>query len=281
MISARRGYLTMAVRKRQYLEMAVDMALSLREWSRLPIALATDEALRTRAEALPPGVFHEITLVEPRFLRGRAMKYGAALASPFQEAIFIDSDCLVLSPPDPIFQMAGPGPLTFIAEVLNPEDDRNHQGFSTRHLMQRLQLSRYFKSHSGAFHLRRAGAIPLMEACLECYINEILPLRSLFRPWRFLGDELGFGVVGGRRGFDAFQGPSPIFWGKEILELNPEAPLRPILHFIGPVPSLTLEHLLEGVRRRRREVGLPEEASVAIWRAEAGHPGPWTLRPER
>ena len=42
---ASRGYLTLAARDPRYLEMAVDMALSLREHSDLPVALAADETL--------------------------------------------------------------------------------------------------------------------------------------------------------------------------------------------------------------------------------------------
>ena len=59
----RRGYLTMAVGKRRYLEMAVDMALSLREHTDLPIAIAADK-IATPTTRLNP----KMDIVAPPFV---------------------------------------------------------------------------------------------------------------------------------------------------------------------------------------------------------------------
>ena len=77
----------MAARRRQFLEMAVDMTLSMREHTELPIALAADEPLAAVARSRYADVFDVVTLVPPRFRKGRALKYGAAEASPFEEIL--------------------------------------------------------------------------------------------------------------------------------------------------------------------------------------------------
>jgi len=275
-----RGYLTMAVGRRPYLEMAVDLALSLKERTTLPVLLAADEKLGALARDVFRGVFTEIVRIERRFLDGRARKFGVAAASPLDETMFIDADCLALSDPDPVWSWTGPGPLTMAGELLGPADDRDHHGFSTRKLMERLDLPAYLKTNSGVFHVRREGGPAAMEECFRCYVEEVRPaLRSRLRPWRFLGDELGFGVAGGRRGFHTFAPPGPMYWPAEILSLDPARPSKPILHFIGPVPSPTLERLLSDVKRRRRSVGLPPESSLTTWRREARVAGPSRAQP--
>ncbi|MSR22095.1 MAG: hypothetical protein EXR92_00805 [Gemmatimonadetes bacterium] len=265
-----RGYLTMAVGRRHYLEMAVDMALSLRERSSLPILLASDEAMGALAAAQFPGVFSEIVPIERRFLRGRARKFGVAAASPFEETVFIDADCLVLSDPETIWAGAGDGPVTMVGEMLGPTDDRYHQGFSTRDLMKALGLQAYLKTNSGVFHFRRGGGLGAMEECLRCFEEEVRPaLRSPLRPWRFLGDELGFALAGGRLGFHTFSPPGPMYWEAEIQALDPDRPSKPILHFIAPIPVNTLVRLLDDIRWRRHAAGLPSERSLPTWRREA------------
>ena len=269
-----RGYLTMAVGHPRYLEMAVDMALSLRGHTTLPVVLASDDRLAVMARARYRDIFADIVGVEPRFLDGRARKFGVAVASPFNETVFIDADCLVLDDPEPIWGGAGPGPVTMVGEMLGPGDHAYHHGFSTAELMERFHLSAYLKTNSGVFHFRREGGREAFEACLRCFLDELRPaLRNPLRPWRFLGDELGFGLAGGRGGFHTFPSPGPMYWAPEIQALDPARPTKPILHFIAPVPEPILEHLLEDVRARRAAAGLSPDASRSVWRREARSSG--------
>ena len=271
---ARRAYLTLAVGDRRYLEMAADLALSLRAWTALPIVLAADDTLAARADASFGGVFTEVVRLEPRFLEGRARKFGVAAASRFDETIYVDSDCIVLSDPASLWDAAGVGPVTMAGEMLGPADRAYHHGFATRGIMRELDLRAYFKTNSGVFHFRREGGREALEACLRCHRDEVLPrLGRRLRPWRYLGDEIAFGVVGGRRGFGAFTGPGPMYWSQEVEALDLAHPTKPVLHFISPIPRATLDGLLEGVARRRREAGLPADGSLGYWREEARKSG--------
>ncbi|SVC06233.1 uncharacterized protein METZ01_LOCUS259087, partial [marine metagenome] len=62
--------------------MAVDMALSLRDHTEYPIALAADDFIIDLAKNKYRSVFDHMTLLPLRFREGRALKYGAAEASP-------------------------------------------------------------------------------------------------------------------------------------------------------------------------------------------------------
>src|SRR5262249_38325277 len=114
-----------------------------------------------------------------------------------------------------------------------------------------------------------AQGAAVLEACARCYAEELPRLPRRLRPWRYLGDELAFGVIGGRLGLGTFTGPGPMYWPDEIRTLDPDRPAKPILPFIAAIPEKTLDAVLEGVRARRRAAGLPPDASLQSWRWKA------------
>src|SRR5688572_30946367 len=120
--------------------MAVDMALSLREHTALPIALAADEPLGKLAKTRYEGAFDAVTLVPERFLKGRALKYGTAEASPFDETIFVDADCIVLGSMDDLWTVLATEDMVMTGEHLTAAEDRDHHGFSTAALIRRFGL---------------------------------------------------------------------------------------------------------------------------------------------
>lgn len=258
----------MATGRPKFLEMAVDMALTLREHTSLPVALACDPALEARARERYGAVFDEVTLVPPRFLQGRVRKYGAAEASPFAETVFIDADCAVLGPLDHLFAPLAEHDMAMLGEQLTLEHDENHHGFSTRKLMTRFGLQRYLKTNSGVFCFRTGPARAIMDACLACFVDEARPrLRGSILLGRWLGDEIGFGIVGGRLGLGTLPAPAPMYWPQEFDALDLSRPSKPLLHFIWPLPDDVLDELLEAMRDRRRRAGVPGDGE-AHWRAE-------------
>jgi hypothetical protein len=269
MTTASRGYLTMAARQARFLEMAVDMALSLREHTELPIALAADEALAALAQTRYAGVFDVVTLVPKRFREGRALKYGSAEASPFEETVFVDADCLVLGPLDDLFDALGPHAVAMTGEHLTLAEDRIHHGFSTSSLIRRFGLDTYLKTNSGLFCFRRSAALEIMEECRTCYVEEVVKqLRWSTLLGKWLGDELAFGIVGGRRKLGTLPAPHHMYWPEEFPSLDPERPAKPLLHMIWPPEPGTLEGLLRGVAARRARAGLPDATGGAHWREE-------------
>lgn len=263
-----RGYLTLATGRPDFLEMAVDMALSLREHTELPIGLVADEALAHTARARFGAVFDEVSVLDDRFLAGRIRKYGVASASPFDEAVFVDADCMVLGSLDHLFQALDEHDVALLGEQLTRDDDENHHGFSTRRLMERFELDRYLKTNSGVFAFRREPAIEVMEAWRTCFLEELRPrLRWSLLLGRWLGDEIAIGIVGGRLGLGTLPLPHVMYWPHEFADLDLDEPTKPLLHFIWPPPDEVLERLMVEIRSRRRRAGLPP-ASEAPWRAE-------------
>jgi hypothetical protein len=268
MTQTSRGYLTMAARHGRYLEMAVDMALSLREHTSLPIGLAADEALAATAQTRYAGVFDVVTLVPRRFREGRALKYGSAVASPFEETIFVDADCVVLGAMDGLLDMLVHCDMAMTGELLGPEEDRQHHGFSTRSLMRKFGLDRYLKTNSGLFCFRRSAALAIMEECRACYVDEVVPrLRWSALLGRWLGDEIAFGIVGGRRRLGTLPKPDLMYWPEEFARLDLANPTKPLLHMIWPPQPDTLDALLAGTQERRRAAGIPGDAA-SHWRDE-------------
>ena len=266
-----RGYLTMAVRKPRYVEMAVDMALSLREHTRLPIAIAVDEGLASGVSERYGSVFDQIVLVPDRFLDGRALKYGTAAATPFEETMFVDADCFVLSSLEGLWGVLDHSDMAMVGEQLTVSQDQNHHGFSTRTLMRRFSLKLYLKTNSGLFCFRREPALQIMEECLECYLHEARPkLRWSLLFGRWLGDEIAFGIVGGRRGIKVFPDPSPMYWPNEFEGLDPSHPTKPLLHMIWPPAPTTLDALVTAARERREASGVCGDGEPH-WREEVRH----------
>ncbi len=263
-----RGFLTMATGSLGFLEMAVDMALSLREHTDLPIGLACDRALLEPARTRYGAAFDEVGLVPERFLAGRIRKYGVAEATPFEETTFIDADCIVLGSLDYTFDALARHDMAMLGQRLTLEDDLNHHGFSTRRLMETFGLDHYLKTNSGIFTFRKQPAIEIMEECRTCFLEEARPrLKWSILLGRWLGDEIAFGIVGGRRGVGSLPAPNPMYWPQEFDELDLTAPHKPLLHFIWPPSEDVLVELLQGMRARRAEAGIPGDAERQ-WRDE-------------
>jgi hypothetical protein len=269
MAEVSRGYLTMAVGRPRYLEMAVDMALSLREHTRHPIALAADPELRRLAQARYGAVFDEVTLLPERFLNGRTIKYGAAESSPFDETMFVDADCFVLGSLEYLWAGLDASDVAMLGELLTEADNENHHGFSTRRLMRRFDLDRYLKTNSGIFCFRTAPAREVMDECLDCFVHEIRPkLRGGILRGGWLGDEIGFGVVGGRRRLGTLPLPHPMFWPQEFPAIDVARPSKPLLHFIWPPEPDVLAALMAGAAARRRSVDVPDGGLPSHWMTE-------------
>lgn len=248
--------------------MAVDMALSLREHTTLPIGVVTDAPLAELARGRFAPAFDEVSVIDDRFLEGRVRKYGVASASPFDEAVFVDADCIVLGPLDHLFDALDEADMAMLGEQLTRADDENHHGFSTRSLMDRFDLERYLKTNSGLFAFRREPAVAVMEAFRTCFVEEVRPrLRWSILLGRWIGDEIAIGIVGGRLGLGTLRPPHAMYWPHEFEDLDLDHPPKPLLHFIWPPPDEVVERLLADLRERRDRAGLPD-GSVGHWRAE-------------
>lgn len=265
---AGRGFLTLATGRQAFLEMAADMALSLREHTDLPIGVVTDGPLARVARDRFAPVFDDVTVIEERFLKGRVRKYGLASASPFDEVVYVDADCVVLGSLDHLFDALHDDDVAMLGEQLTRGDDERHHGFSTRRLMERFALDRYLKTNSGVFAFRTEPAVEVMEAWRRCFLEEVRPrLRWSLLRGAWLGDEIAIGVVGGRLGLGTLRPPHVMYWPHEFEELDLDRPSKPLLHFIWPPPDAVLERILDEMAARRRVAGVAVGSAVH-WRDE-------------
>lgn len=266
--AARRGYLTLATGRPGFLDMAVDMALSLKEHTELPIGLVADAGLAEVARRRFDGVFDAVSVIHDRFLGGRVRKYGVAEASPFDEVVFIDADCIVLGSLDHLFEALADHDVAMLGEQLTRDDDENHHGFSTRRLIRRFDLQRYLKTNSGVFAFRREPAVAIMEEWRRVFLDEVRPrLRWSILRGAWLGDEIAIGVVGGRLGLGTLPPPHVMYWPQEFETLDLDHPTKPLLHFIWPPPEGVFQRLVEEMAHRRGLAGV--EASTATpWHDE-------------
>ena len=247
-----RGYLTLAAGSQRYLEMAVDMTLSLREHTGHPVGLVCDEGIAEAAMSTYPTVFDTVTPVGADFRDGRALKYGVAEASPWDEAVFIDADCLVLGSLDHAFDALADTPMAFLGELLTRDENENHHGFSTRRLMRVFRLDHYLKTNSGFFAFRKAPAERIMRECLRCFLDEARPKLSLsLLRGAWLGDEIAIGIVGWRHELRPLPKPGEMYWPAEFDSIDPDRPSKPLLHFIWPLPARTFDELMRVVEGRR------------------------------
>jgi hypothetical protein len=90
------GVITIAYGPHKYIRMAEALALSYRRWNfSLPFCVVTDQA---NAEKLAV-YFDAVCPVNPSYGRGVAQKLSVDRYSPFDETLFVDSDCIFYHDP--------------------------------------------------------------------------------------------------------------------------------------------------------------------------------------
>jgi len=259
-----RGFITLASTRRDYLDMAVDLALSLRAVARDPIALILDDTLRAQAKPAELRLFDHIATLPPNYPRNIG-KLFAPHASPFDESLFLDSDCLALAPFDALWERLRPLEFALQGEVLTPAIERIHNMRSTRETMRRFGLKRFVKSTSGLIYFRRDTGRAVADAAMHCF-------REAFDS-RMNCDETLLGIAADAHAIGVIPPPLPMPWWPGQLEVGDTR--FTVVHMMDRVKPDTMRWLMDGVRRRRMAAGLQPEASIGAWRRKATH---WTWK---
>ena len=265
------GYLTLAARHRMYLEMAVDLALSIRDTNLEPVSLVVDARLRDRAERCYHSVFEEILSLPDEYDFGRAFKYCVAEVTPYQRTLFIDADTLALGSLEETWKRLEGYRFAMIGKTLSPDDESLHHGRPIRYWCARFGLRQYFKTAGAVFFFEKEEGRRILAECFAAYRD-----RAYSRI-RWVGDEMGFAIRADRNPIDPFPGPAPILWDGQLRGLDLSAPEAPLFTLLGDPPRHTMDRLLASVAARRERADVPR-ASEGYWRLKAESSNSGALR---
>ena len=258
------AFVTIATGKRFYLEMAVDMVLTLRRFHDEPVVLLAEGDCLDEARASYADLFTRIVAVPEVPAKKRRAKFLLADLTPAHRAIFVDADILVLKPLQKLIDVAGREPVAMMGSFVGADTTKRHHGIPIPKLCSAFGTDRFFTSHSAAILFDRDRARPFMTEAAKVH-EEMLILK----PGPFIGDELAFGIAGARCGVAQMPKPFPVIWSNEVDDLDLTTPPKPFLHFHLNPPRRVLEAALATVSELRRAHGFDPVASQAAWRRKA------------
>ena len=160
----KRGIITIAQGKKRYIDMAVNLAISLKRVSpEIPLAVitdSTDEALRKYFDVIIP--------VDPAYGIGLVQKLHIYDYSCFEETLFIDADCLAVRPVEFLFDAFKDEEVCCIG---HRRTGNKMFGMDVTDLMARFELP-YLIGHNGGVYYFKKG--PAAKAIFDKAI-ELLP----------------------------------------------------------------------------------------------------------
>lgn len=258
------AFVTIAIGKRFYLEMAVDMVLTLRRFHDEPIVLLAHGPCLELARALYSDVFDRIIALPESPARERRAKFLIADFTPAQSALFIDADILVLKPVDYLIERAGHDPVAMMGSFLPADSPKRHHGIRVSRLCARFGTDRFFTSHSAAILFDRERSRQLFREAALVH-EDMLDLK----PGPFIGDELAFGIAAARQDMARMPDPFPVIWSSEMEHLDVTASPKAFLHFHTTPPNHVVDPVLEIVAALRRERGFDVAISNDAWRLKS------------
>lgn len=259
--------MTLAFGSRKYVEMAVDFALSLRDWQPQPVAIAVDPPTAAYLADRYPAVFDAVIPIPEDWPPGWARKFSVAELTPFKRTVFVDSDTLVIDGLETVIADAERTGFAMMGEYLKAPGEMLHNGVPIGRLMSQFDLQRYFHNSSCAFTFERESGRKLLAECLRIWLDELSPPR--LAPFTGYGDELAFGLAAARGGMATLSEPYPVYWPDELPDLRPDNGWKPLCNLSSLPSSETLKWLLAGAVARRRLAGL-RSLSMRHWLHKPG-----------
>jgi hypothetical protein len=252
------GYITVATGHRRYLQMAVDLALSLREFDDKPVALVAGDELRTDANAPLLAQFDRVVSMPPGYPTFLG-KFAVPLVTPFERSYFLDADCLAIGPLAPFWPPLEGFDFAAQGRYVGPDEDFPHHQLSTAAMIRHFGLKRYLRHNAGVLYFRRAAGMAVSAAAMRVWEEGFGRAMPFDEPMR--------AIVAERLGIATMPKPFPMAWYPS--DVAPRDPKHRVIHFMGPLRVATLTWLLNEVRRRRQAVGLPWQEGVAAWLRKA------------
>lgn len=260
------GFVTIARGPWHYTELAVDMALSLRQFHDLPLILLADTASQARVAQLYPDIFTQVVALPQDANLGRVCKFRVAELAPLERGIFIDADIIILRDLDRELAQCGTAPIHMMGRFVDAQSGHRHHGVRVEKLCKLFNTDRFFTSHSGAFLYDRVGAQPLLAQAERVY-GQLYNMRPPVGP--LLGDELAFGIAAAQVGIAQMQDPYPVVWSGDFSSFDITNPRKAMLHFHTAPPAAVLAHVLAQIAARRVAAGLDPAIGVKAWKRKA------------
>jgi hypothetical protein len=161
------GLITIAYGPQKYMRMADALALSYRRWKpKLPFCVVTDQANAGRLGAC----YDIVRIIDPSYGKGVAQKLCVDRYSPFDETLFVDSDCVFYH--DPMLTWNAYATDDFVIkgwQYLSRADEHKNVG-NLRLLLEQTGLEKMGSFNSGLFYFRRTErAQRLFDTAREVY----------------------------------------------------------------------------------------------------------------
>src|SRR5687768_2813208 len=142
----------------RYMEMAIDLALSVRAHSALPVSVITGPEGKRLFDSFYPGVFENVVVTHKFGNVDRAAAYVAAKLeclrnSPYDMTIFLDSDMICRRDPEFLLDEIGLDDIRVFGRRHDRETGAKivHHGIAVRTLFETFNLESYVHSSLGAF----------------------------------------------------------------------------------------------------------------------------------
>ncbi len=259
------GFVTAAYGTVNYLEMAVDMALSLQRFHADPVCLLCDPETAKIAKANYSEVFAHVVSPDVELVHPLASNFLICEYAPFARGMFIDADILVQSSLQTYIDETRGSPVTMMGNWVSPGSNKRHHGILVDRLIKHFEIDVFFSNHSGMFSYQRDAGQAFFKHSLEVY-NQLRTVQ--WRAQGHIGNELAFGVTAAQHGVAIMTDPFPVIWPEEMQKMRPGPCAKPLLHFIAALPADVLDEQMGQLNQRRERVGLPL-GSEAYWRKKS------------
>jgi hypothetical protein len=267
-----RGFITLACGT-AFAEMAIDLALSVKEFQSEPISILVDSAAKKRLiKNNGLSLFDELIEINST-IHPWGMKIVAAQHAPYAENIFIDAD-VILRRPTGFFDTFTVGAVAMYGAYMTPEDDFLTYYHSSE-IFREFEISRYFWATSGIFQFRRPDADSFFNSCATFYQHGIKRHPQFISD--SLPDELVFGIQSDRFPIDAIKCETLHPWpmANTFHEVHWSDLTWPTVHVFGKLNDDFMADFLKTICSRRQRFKIPE-TSAQHWMAKSRpNPGLW------
>jgi len=163
----KKGFLTLAFGKALYIQMAKALAISMRlHGLKSPLAIVTDTS-----DLEINHLFDKVIKYNPSYGSGVSQKIHVDLYTPFEETIFIDSDCLVYKNPELLWNTYKTNqPFGIMGAKTLTSSDQHYAVNNLKVFLKILNLSKMHDINTGIFYFDNTAMKSLFfEKCREIY----------------------------------------------------------------------------------------------------------------